>query len=114
MYCKNCGKEIDDKAAICVYCGVPTSAYVRLDGQADIPEQNNVMAIVGFVLSFFVAVAGLICSIIGYRNVPKYGGKGRGFALAGIIISIVSIIGTVIYICIALSFLFSAMPGGGL
>ncbi len=25
MYCANCGKEIDDKAAICVGCGVPTS-----------------------------------------------------------------------------------------
>lgn len=24
MYCKNCGKEIDDKAVICVHCGVPT------------------------------------------------------------------------------------------
>lgn len=24
MYCKNCGKEIDDKAVICPGCGVPT------------------------------------------------------------------------------------------
>ena len=24
MYCKNCGEEIDDKAAICVKCGVYT------------------------------------------------------------------------------------------
>ena len=24
MYCKNCGKEIDDKAVICVHCGVAT------------------------------------------------------------------------------------------
>lgn len=24
MYCKNCGKEIDDKAVIWVHCGVPT------------------------------------------------------------------------------------------
>lgn len=22
-YCKNCGREIDDKAVICPYCGVP-------------------------------------------------------------------------------------------
>lgn len=25
MFCKNCGKEIDDKAAICVHCGVAVS-----------------------------------------------------------------------------------------
>lgn len=24
MYCKNCGKEIDDKAAVCIHCGVAT------------------------------------------------------------------------------------------
>ena len=23
MYCRNCGKEIDDKAVVCVKCGVP-------------------------------------------------------------------------------------------
>jgi len=23
MYCRNCGKQIDDKAAICINCGVP-------------------------------------------------------------------------------------------
>ncbi len=25
MFCKNCGKEIDDKAAVCVHCGVATN-----------------------------------------------------------------------------------------
>ena len=24
MYCRNCGKEIDDKAAVCIHCGVAT------------------------------------------------------------------------------------------
>ena len=26
MYCPNCGKQIDDKAALCVGCGVPVAA----------------------------------------------------------------------------------------
>ncbi len=25
MYCRNCGKAIDDKAVVCVACGVPTA-----------------------------------------------------------------------------------------
>lgn len=25
MFCHNCGKEIDDKAVVCVYCGVPVA-----------------------------------------------------------------------------------------
>jgi TM2 domain-containing membrane protein YozV len=24
MYCRNCGKQIDDNSAFCVYCGAPT------------------------------------------------------------------------------------------
>lgn len=24
MYCKNCGQQIDDKAAVCIHCGVAT------------------------------------------------------------------------------------------
>lgn len=24
MYCRNCGKEIDDKAVVCIHCGVAT------------------------------------------------------------------------------------------
>ena len=23
MHCRNCGKQIDDKAAVCIHCGVP-------------------------------------------------------------------------------------------
>ena len=26
MFCKNCGKEIDDKAAVCIHCGVATNS----------------------------------------------------------------------------------------
>ena len=28
MFCSNCGKQIDDKAVICIGCGVPTQYYV--------------------------------------------------------------------------------------
>lgn len=31
MYCTNCGKQIDDKAVICVYCGVATNKPVVIN-----------------------------------------------------------------------------------
>jgi len=31
MYCKNCGKEIDDKAIVCVHCGVETKNMNKKD-----------------------------------------------------------------------------------
>jgi hypothetical protein len=57
------------------------------------PQQSyNVLAIVGFVLSFFTTIIGLIISIIAFNQIKKTGEKGRGFALAGIIISAVAIV----------------------
>lgn len=26
MFCKHCGKEIDDRASVCIHCGISTSA----------------------------------------------------------------------------------------
>ena len=100
MFCKNCGKEIDDKAAICIYCGVPTSESEKPRQQ----EATNIWAIVGFILSFFISVAGLVCSIIGYKHAPEFGGNGKGFALAGIIISATSM--AVTFLGLILSFVF--------
>ena len=34
MYCKNCGKEIDDNANVCTYCGTP-------QGQGGMVQSSN-------------------------------------------------------------------------
>lgn len=51
----------------------------------------NGMAIAGFVCSFFFSLIGLVLSIIGYSQTKKSGERGGDFALAGIIISAVSL-----------------------
>lgn len=97
MFCKNCGQEIDDKAVVCPHCGVAVSST----GPAPVPAQpvyddSNPLAVAGFVLSFFIAIAGLICSIIGLTKANKEGRKYKGLAIAGIIISIASIVLSII------------------
>ena len=52
-------------------------------------QLTNTMAIVGFVMSFFSGLIGLIFSIIGMNQIKKTGEPGKGYALAGIIISAV-------------------------
>lgn len=86
MYCKNCGKEIDNNAIVCPHC----CAQVNRTAITPAREESNTIAIVGFIFSFLFALVGLICSIIGYKKAPERGGKHRGLALAGIIISSVS------------------------
>lgn len=88
MFCKNCGKEIDDNAVVCPNCGVATENLSR--NTAPVVPQRNSMAIAGFILSLLgSAIIGLILSIIGFNNSkkPEYAGDGRGLAIAGIVIS---------------------------
>ena len=95
MFCKNCGKEIDDKATVCVHCGVPTANAQQQQQVVVQSTPNNGFAIAGFVLSFFsfAAVIGLILSIVGLQKskTPEFNGKGKGLAIAGIILSCITI-----------------------
>lgn len=65
---------------------------------------TNASAIVGFVLSFFglLSILGLIFSVIGLANSKKkaYDYSGGGFSVAGIIISVLSIIFIIIMIVV--------------
>lgn len=91
MYCKNCGQQIDDNAVVCVHCGVGVRKV-----QED-TSNTNTIAIIGFILSFFITIAGLICSIIGLKKANECDGKGKGFAIAGIAISLASMVLGFIY-----------------
>lgn len=94
MFCKNCGKEVHDNAVICPNCGVQLA---QLKGSKS-TQETNTMAIIGFVLSFFISIAGLICSIMAYRKCRDEGLGGKGFAIAGITISAASMAISFIYI----------------
>lgn len=114
MYCQHCGTPLDDDAAFCPKCGNKVNApNFSAQGEKDeffreVPTATanqsytqpsygrtaavtNTMAVVGFILSFFVSIAGLICSIVGYKQCNQTGEGGKGFAVAGIVISAVSI-----------------------
>lgn len=91
MFCTNCGKEIDDNAVVCPYCGVATKNMAAASAPA-VGSQKNTLALVGFILSFFSSLIGLILSIIGFQRskLPEYNGDGRSFAIAGIVLSCIS------------------------
>ena len=54
-------------------------------------DTANSYAIAGFALSFIFPLVGLIVSILGYRKAKEMNGCGKGFAVAGIVISAVSL-----------------------
>lgn len=61
-------------------------------------DRWNGMALAGFVCSFIFSIVGLVLSIIGYNQTKKTGEKGKELALAGIIISGLSIVMTIVMI----------------
>ncbi len=93
MFCKNCGKEINDNAVICPNCGVQIAAFEKKES-----KETCTLAIVGFVLSFLIPIAGLICSIIARKKCNEENLEGGGLAFAGIIISAVVMAITVLYV----------------
>lgn len=90
MYCKNCGSLIDNDAVVCPHCGVATDKFA---GEvAPVKNQKNTLAIVGFIFSFLISIVGLICSILGFKKASTLEGKGKGLAIAGIIISVINMV----------------------
>lgn len=90
MFCSRCGKEIDDKAVICVHCGCPVGNGTS---KPDDAPSTGFM-----VLGFFIPIVGLILYLIYHDNRPlraKSVGKG---ALIGFIVQVaISIISSIIY-----------------
>ena len=101
MFCKNCGKEIDDRAAICPNCGVPTETTAVTPGAthnaADAPSA-------GFaVLCFFIPILGLILYLVWKDEYPlKAKSCGKG-ALISVIVYVALIVFYIIFFMIILS-----------
>ena len=79
--------------------GTPAAPAYSTPAYAAAPvAKTNTLAIVGFILSFFVTVAGLVVSIIALRQIKQTGEGGHGLALAGVIIGAVFTAFWIIYI----------------
>lgn len=79
-FCKNCGKEIDDKAVICPHCGVPQTT------------QPQVVDNGGFgwgLLGCCIPIVGLILFLVWKDTKPKTAKAAIIGAIVGIVISVV-------------------------
>ena len=120
MFCSSCGREINDQAVVCPYCGVQTAnaqqipQQVNYGGQQNYgaPQQNQNMnqypqaveadeTNVGIVvLSVLFPIVGIILGAVNMSNGKKKSGKA--YLMAGIISAAVSfVIGIILGIVIA-------------
>jgi hypothetical protein len=59
---------------------------------------TNGLAIASLVLAFFCSLAGLICGIVALNQIRDRPQDGRGLAIAGIIVSCVSLVLGIVYV----------------
>ncbi len=101
-FCTRCGSELLDAAVICPKCGEsaePPKAALKETK----PKTYSALSIVGFVFAFLFPLAGLICSILAFKNAQvDENVRCKSFAKAGIIISAVllsiEVISNLVYI----------------
>ena len=93
MFCKNCGKEIDDNAVVCPHCGVSTAK------PSEEKKPVNGLGIAGFVISLLslwlgvyfciASVIGIVLSSVGLAMRSKK--SVNGLAVAGLVLGCVSL-----------------------
>ena len=52
-------------------------------------DRYNILAIIGFIASFFVSIVGIVLGFIALSQIKKTGEQGKGLAIAGIVIGFV-------------------------
>lgn len=104
MFCKHCGKRLDDNAAVCPHCDVPTGVQGKIPHPSDRPEFGYA------AIGFFIPLVGLILYLVWKAEYPlKAKSCGKG-ALISVIVEFV--LGFVMGIIMALAgaALYAAAP----
>ena len=117
MFCKNCGAEINDEAAVCIKCGALTDkTNIKSHIKDDSNFPVNACGIAGFVIglvSLFLSLwcivpsVALVLSSIGFAKRKFY--KAKGLTIAGFIISIIAFSLDLIYLILTLTVGFALL-----
>ena len=79
-YCSNCGAQIDEKAVICVKCGVPVASAGTIQQQTNVPSGNSghgastaslvlgILGVISAVITLLIAIG-----IVSYNSSSYYG-----------------------------------------
>lgn len=115
MFCAHCGNQLLVEAVVCPRCGCATGKGKKASFCRPVTTEKTKtepFCFVGFVAAFFprFCLLGIIFSIVGLMRIKKTEEKGKGLAIAGIIVSTIYVVTLVLfYIYIVY---FSGSKGG--
>ena len=92
MYCKNCGKEIDDRAAICPHCGVPVQTASQQPSTPGLCIAGFVLAILSVWFGVLVCIPPVLAIVLSSRGIrkAKENGSRSNLGTAGLVIGIIT------------------------
>ncbi len=101
MFCKNCGKEIDDNSTFCPYCGQQINEntdyyYTGNNNNNNIKKESQVIGILAIVFSALGGWLGIIFAIIGLATYKEKSNRNLckialGICAAWVILLIITI-----------------------
>ena len=98
MYCKNCGRTVDDTSSYCNNCGA------RIDNKPNADASEDSLSLGFAIFGFFIPIVGLILFLIYEEKKPKRAKSAIKGALIGFITEIVlAIILVILYVVFATS-----------
>lgn len=83
MYCKNCGRTVDDTSSYCNNCGA------RIDNKPNADVSEDSLSLGFAIFGFFIPIVGLILFLIYEEKKPKRAKSAGKGALIGFITEIV-------------------------
>ncbi len=115
MYCKNCGKEVNEKAVACISCGVPPLLEKKFCQECGVSTNTNQVICVkcgvslttsktGAMLSSTGKLDGFYCSSDDKIIMGVCGGLGHKYGLSPWIMRLVFLCGTGAIIAIPVYF----------
>jgi hypothetical protein len=75
-------------------------------------EKYNVLAIISLVSAFFVSLAAVICGHIALSQIKKTGEKGRGLAIAGLVLGYLGLVSGLIIFIVLIGAWIAAINSG--
>ena len=117
MFCRNCGKEINDDVSFCPNCGCPARMVEKNQQYYDYEERlgkYETFSLAGFIISllsiiitFFgiMPIISLALSMIGLKHANQMEQTYKILGIIGVIISFFIIVLTIYYTLLGYSFL---------
>ncbi|WP_104165689.1 DUF4190 domain-containing protein [Cryobacterium sp. N22] len=81
-------------------------------GQPAAGERWNVLAIISLVSAFFVSLAAVICGHIALSQIKRTGEKGRGLAIAGLVLGYLGLIAGLIFFLVFIGVIMAGINEG--